>query len=53
MLWQHAYTELYFTDCLWPDFNENEFDEAIKFFYNKTRKFGGLQSIGKIEKNDK
>jgi len=53
MLWQHAYTELYFTDCLWPDFNEHEFDEAIKFFYNKTRKFGGLQSISKIEKNDK
>ena len=45
MLWQHAYTELYFTDCLWPDFNEKEFDTAIKFFQKKKRKFGGLVNI--------
>ena len=45
MLWQHAYTELYFTDCLWPDFNEKEFDKAIKFFQTKQRKFGGLVNI--------
>jgi len=44
MLWQHAYTELYFTNCLWPDFNENELDAAIKFFQNKTRKFGALEN---------
>ena len=44
MLWQHAYTELYFTNCLWPDFDENELDAAIKFFQDKTRKFGALES---------
>ncbi len=45
MLWQHAYTELYFTDCLWPDFDEKEFDKAIKFFQKTQRKFGGLVNI--------
>ena len=44
MLWQHAYTELYFTNCLWPDFDENELDTAIKFFQDKTRKFGALEN---------
>ena len=53
MLWQHAYTELYFTDTLWPDFNEENFDNAIKFFHNKTRKFGGLKSVKQIEQNEK
>ena len=53
MLWQHAYTELYFTDTLWPDFNEKDFDTAIKFFHNKTRKFGGLKSVQQIEQNEK
>ena len=53
MLWQHAYTELYFTDTLWPDFNEEHFDNAIKFFHNKTRKFGGLKSVRRIERNEK
>ena len=42
MLWQHAYSELYFTDCLWPDFDENELDLAIKHYIKTTRKFGGL-----------
>ena len=53
MLWQHAYTELYFTDTLWPDFNEKDFDTAIKFFHNKTRKFGGLKAVQQIEQNEK
>tara|TARA_Y100000768_G_C23982987_1_gene687001 strand:+ start:2377 stop:3105 length:729 start_codon:yes stop_codon:yes gene_type:complete len=53
MLWQHAYTELYFTDTLWPDFDEEDFDTAIKFFHNKTRKFGGLKSVNQIEQNEK
>ncbi len=53
MLWQHAYTELYFTDTLWPDFDEEKFDQAIKFFHNKTRKFGGLKSVEQIEQNEK
>ena len=52
MLWQHAYTELYFTDCLWPDFDENELDIAIKFFQDRTRKFGALENQNNSLKND-
>ena len=53
MLWQHAYTEFFFTDTLWPDFDEEKFDNAIKFFHDKTRKFGGLKSVKQIEQNEK
>ena len=52
MLWQHAYTELYFTDCLWPDFDENELDTAIKFFQDRTRKFGALENQKNSLKSD-
>jgi len=51
MLWQHAYTELYFTDCLWPNFDEVEFDKAIKYYLNTTRKFGGLVNINDFKSN--
>ncbi len=40
MLWQFAYTEMYFTDTLWPDFNEEAFQDAIDFYYSKQRRFG-------------
>jgi undecaprenyl diphosphate synthase len=40
LLWQLAYTELYFTNVLWPDFDENELDIAIDWFNNRQRKFG-------------
>lgn len=40
MLWQLAYTELYFTDVLWPDFDESEFDKALEFFTKRERRFG-------------
>ena len=52
MLWQHAYTELYFTNCLWPDFDENELDNAIKFFQDRTRKFGALENQKNSLKKD-
>ena len=43
LLWQLAYTELYVTDCLWPDFDEKELEKAI-FQYNKRdRRFGGVK----------
>jgi undecaprenyl diphosphate synthase len=42
MLWQIAYTELYFTPVLWPDFNEDEFDKALDDFSHRKRKFGGV-----------
>lgn len=40
LLWQLAYTELYFTDTLWPDFGEAVFDEAIQSYKNRERRFG-------------
>ena len=52
MLWQHAYTELYFTDCLWPDFNERELDIAIEYYQKRTRKFGSLKPSDHIVKKD-
>ena len=39
-LWQLAYTELYFTDTLWPDFSAAELDIAISWFNNRQRRFG-------------
>ena len=44
LLWQFAYTELYFTDCLWPDFGEKEFAEALEDFARRQRRFGGHDS---------
>jgi len=40
MLWQLAYTELYFTDTLWPDFDEAALDEAFASFARRQRRFG-------------
>ncbi len=40
MLWQLAYTELYFTDCLWPDFDEQSFVDALQSFAGRQRRFG-------------
>ena len=40
LLWQLSYTELYFTDTLWPDFDKEEFKKAIKFFTDTKRNFG-------------
>lgn len=41
-LWQAAYSELFFTDILWPDFNKKELNNAIFEFQNRERRFGGL-----------
>ncbi len=40
MLWQLAYTELYFTATLWPDFDQNSLEDAIKSFKSRQRRFG-------------
>ena len=40
LLWQMAYTELYFTKTLWPEFSEEEFLKAIEFFNSQQRNFG-------------
>ncbi len=41
LLWQLAYTELYVTDCLWPDFNQEELEKAIAAYNQRERRFGG------------
>ncbi|BDH47035.1 ditrans,polycis-undecaprenyl-diphosphate synthase [Salmonella enterica subsp. enterica serovar Choleraesuis] len=41
LLWQIAYAELYFTDVLWPDFNEQDFEGALNAFSSRERRFGG------------
>ncbi|ENY72520.1 polyprenyl diphosphate synthase [Aeromonas diversa] len=40
VLWQMAYAELYFTPVLWPDFDEQQFSEAIASFVSRERRFG-------------
>lgn len=43
MIWQAAYAEYYFTDILWPDFKDSDFDKAIAEFSNRGRRFGGVK----------
>jgi undecaprenyl diphosphate synthase len=40
LLWDLAYTELYFTDTLWPEFNSSDLDVALKFFADRQRRYG-------------
>jgi undecaprenyl diphosphate synthase len=42
LLWQSAYSELYFCPKLWPDFEESDLEEALVEFHSRTRKFGAL-----------
>ncbi len=42
LLWQLAYSELYFTDVLWPDFGRRELVEAIRDYQDRERRFGGV-----------
>jgi len=43
LLWQVAYSELFFTDCLWPDFGAAEIDAALHAFASRDRRFGGVK----------
>ena len=43
LLWQLAYTELYFTDAAWPDFSKEELLKAIKAYNKRDRKYGGIK----------
>jgi undecaprenyl diphosphate synthase len=49
LLWQSAYAELYFTDCLWPDFDAAELDKAIASFAKRERRFGDVGTSGEGE----
>lgn len=42
LLWQLAYTEFYFTDVLWPDFNKKELEKAIDYYNGRDRRFGAV-----------
>ena len=45
LLWQLAYSEIYISDVLWPDFNEYEFLKAIVDYQSRNRRFGGIESL--------
>jgi len=44
LLWQSAYTEFYFCDKAWPDFDAEELEKAIESYNNRDRKYGGLKT---------
>jgi undecaprenyl diphosphate synthase len=46
LLWQSAYSELFFTDCLWPDFDAKELDRSLAEFAQRERRFGGVTTEG-------
>ncbi|MFA6038021.1 MAG: isoprenyl transferase [Legionellales bacterium] len=49
MLWDLAYTELYFTDILWPDFDDAALHKAICEFANRDRRYGALEEENKVK----
>ena len=50
MLWQLAYAELYFTDTLWPDFDEVELEKALAHFATRERRYGRSESFETVNK---
>ena len=42
LLWQSAYAEFWYSDLLWPDFTERDFDEALRAYEKRNRRFGGI-----------
>ena len=49
LLWQSAYSELYFSDKTWPDFSNKDLELALAEYQRRTRKFGGLQKAKSAE----
>ena len=45
LLWQAAYSELVFSDCLWPEFGEAELDRALAEYARRDRRFGGVETL--------
>ena len=52
LLWQLAYSEIYISDVLWPDFNEFEFLKAIIDYQSRDRRFGGIESLANESSKD-
>lgn len=52
LLWHLAYTELYFTDCLWPDFDIEAFEQALRFYTQRERRFGRTSEQLKQERRN-
>lgn len=46
LIWQSSYSELYFTDVLWPDFKKEDFNKAIIDYRSRCRRYGGLENGG-------
>lgn len=44
LLWECAYAELHFVECLWPDFDERTFDEALQEYARRDRRFGAIEA---------
>ena len=51
LMWQSSYSELYFSDTLWPDFDRKDLEEALSFFSGRERRFGMISS--QLKDNDK
>ena len=49
LLWQLAYTELVFMDCLWPDFSKAHLEEAVEIYFQRERRFGGVSPDGAVQ----
>jgi undecaprenyl diphosphate synthase len=49
LLWESAYAELHFTDCLWPDFDEQHFQAALENYAGRARRFGKVNSEARQE----
>jgi undecaprenyl diphosphate synthase len=45
LIWQAAYSELVFTDCFWPDFDEAQLDAALAAYAQRERRFGGVEPV--------
>ncbi|KAK9126124.1 hypothetical protein Scep_014970 [Stephania cephalantha] len=53
LLWQMAYTELFFVNSLWPDFGESDFVEALKSYQERHRRYGGRGSLANEHEIDR
>ena len=45
LLWQIAYSELWFSDCFWPDFTADMFEKALEEYAKRDRRYGGVNSV--------